>query len=97
MIALVATGVLLSGWYMVPLALVGPAASGFSSGSILQAGVTTTANYMIKKSTGKTFGQHAYAMLSEDILKQSYFPKEKIEKKSLSIITPKLKPKKEKF
>ena len=38
-------------------------------------GLTTTANYMIKKSTGKTITEHAFDAVSNDILKQSYFPK----------------------
>ena len=57
---LIATvGVLLSGCFMAPLALIGPATSGFSTASIIQSGVTTGANYMVKKSTGKTIGEHA--------------------------------------
>ena len=68
-------GVLLSGCFMAPLALIGPATSGYSTASLLQAGVTTGANYMVKKSTGKTIGQHAYDAISNDILKQTYMPK----------------------
>ena len=73
---LIATlGVTLSGCFMAPLALIGPAASGFSTASIIQSGVTTGANYMVKKSTGKTIGQHAFDSLSQDVLKQTYLPK----------------------
>ena len=60
------------------MALVGPAMSGFSTASLLQSGLSTGANYMVKKSTGKTLSQHAIeAILSsnETIIKQSYFPK----------------------
>ena len=79
---LIATlGALLSGCFMAPLALIGPATSGFSTASIIQSGVTTGANYMVKKSTGKTIGEHAFdAVFSDDIeeiLQQAYFPKER--------------------
>ena len=70
--------VLLSGCFIAPMALVGPAMSGFSTASIIQSGLSTGANYMVKKSTGKTLSQHAIeAILSsnETIIKQSYFPK----------------------
>ena len=70
---------LLSGCYMVPMALVGPATSGFKSASIIQSGITTSASYMVQKTTGKTIGEHAFdAVFSDDleaILKQTYFPK----------------------
>ena len=75
---LTALGVLLSGCFIAPMALVGPAMSGFSTASLIQSGLSTGANYMVKKSTGKTVGQHAIeAILSsnETIIKQSYFPK----------------------
>ena len=55
---IVALGVTLSGCFMAPLALIGPAASGFSTASIIQSGVSTGANYMVKKSTGKTITEH---------------------------------------
>ena len=45
---------------MVPMALIGPATSGFTTASIIQSGLTTTASYMVKKSTGKTIGEHAF-------------------------------------
>ena len=68
-------GLMLSGCYMVPLALVGPATTGFSTGSILQASISTSAGYLVKKSTGKTISEHAFDALSKEILLQSYFPK----------------------
>ena len=72
---LIATlGLMLSGCFMAPLALLGPATSGFSTASIIQSGVTTGANYMVKKSTGKSISQHAYEVLNKDVLKQTYFP-----------------------
>ena len=38
---------------MAPLALIGPITSGYSTASLIQAGATTGANYMVKKSTGQ--------------------------------------------
>ena len=82
---LIATlGVMLSGCFMAPLALIGPVTSGFSTASIIQTGVTTGANYMVKKSTGKTIGEHAYDVISRETLQQTYFP---INKNSL-IVAP---------
>ena len=69
-------GVLLSGCFMAPLALIGPATSGFSTASIIQSGVTTGANYMVKKSTGKTIGEHAIDAINNSTLQQTYLPKE---------------------
>ncbi len=91
LLAIAFLGVMLSGCYMVPMAFVGPAVSGFSTASIMQAGVTSGANYMIKKSTGKTIGEHAIASINKDInkdiMQQSYFP----EQNSPQIILPKAK------
>ena len=70
-------GVMLSGCFMAPLALIGPATSGFSTASIIQSGVTTTANYLVKKSSGKTISQHAFDAINVSIIKQSYFPENK--------------------
>ena len=88
---LTALGVLLSGCYISPMALVGPAMSGFSTASLIQSGLSTGANYMVKKSTGKTLSQHAIeAILSsnETIIKQSYFPKND----AIALIIPKARP-----
>ena len=68
-------GILLSGCFVAPMALIGPATSGFTTASIIQSGVTTGANYLVKKGTGKTISQHAYEAINEDILQQTYFPK----------------------
>ena len=76
LLLIAALGVTVSGCFMAPMAFIGPAASGFSTASIIQSGVTTGANYMVKKSTGKTIGQHAFDAINKDVLKQSYFPKE---------------------
>ena len=75
---LTALSALLSGCFIAPMALVGPAMSGFSTASLIQSGLSTGANYMVKKSTGKTISQHAIEVISssnEAILKQTYFPK----------------------
>ena len=66
---------ILSGCFMAPMALIGPAASGFSTASLIQSGVSTTANYVVKKSTGKTISEHAFGLISENVLQQTYFPK----------------------
>ena len=68
-------GVTVSGCFMAPLALIGPISSGFSTASLIQTGVTTGANYVVKKSTGKTIAEHAIESLNRDIIKQSYAPK----------------------
>ena len=71
---LIATlGVAVSGCFMAPLAFIGPAASGFSTASIIQSGVTTGANYVMKKSTGKTIAEHAITIINrEDIYQQTF-------------------------
>ena len=46
---LTALGLMLSGCYMVPMAFIGPATSSFSTASIIQSTITTSANYMVKK------------------------------------------------
>ena len=71
---LIATlGVMLSGCFMVPMAFIGPAASGFSTASLIQSGVTTGASYMVKKSTGKTIAEHAIDIINkEDIYQQTF-------------------------
>ena len=73
-VILVVLGTSLTGCFIAPLALIGPATSGFSTASLMQSGVTTGANYLIKRSTGKTLAQHAFDTISNDILKQSYLP-----------------------
>lgn len=75
LLLIVVLGVTVSGCFMVPMAFIGPAASGFSTASIIQSGVTTGANYMVKKSTGKTISQHALDSLNKDIMQNTYFPK----------------------
>ena len=70
-------GLLVSGCYMVPLAFIGPATSGFTTSSIVQAAITTTANHMVKKTTGKTFSEHAFEAINKDDIFLGYFPSNK--------------------
>ena len=87
---IVALGVIVSGCFMAPLALLGPAASGFSTASVIQSGLTTGANYMVKKSTGKTIAEHAVTIINkEDIYQQTFVPTYET---SIAIILPKSKP-----
>ena len=68
-------GCMLSGCIVAPLALIGPAASGFSTASIVQSGTTTMVSAMVKKSTGRSLSEHAFdAIIIKDSMKQSYFP-----------------------
>ena len=80
LLAIAVLGVTVSGCFMAPLALIGPAASGFSTASLIQSGVSSGANYMVKKSTGKTISEHVMQSLKGDIIKQSYAPKNEPEK-----------------
>ena len=77
LLVLTTLGVMISGCFMVPMAFIGPAASGFSTASIAQSAVTTGVSYMVKKNTGKTITEHAFDTINSDILKQSYIPEEK--------------------
>jgi len=88
LLLLTTLGVLLSGCFMVPIAFVGPAVSGFSTASIAQSAVTTGASYMVKKNTGKTIAEHAFDAISGDIIKHSYFPENNVTK----LILPESKP-----
>ena len=90
LLVLTALGVMISGCFMVPMAFIGPAASGFSTASLAQSAVTTGASYMVKKNTGKTITEHAYEAIGGDIsvIEQSYFPKNNVTK----LILPESKP-----
>ena len=81
-------GLLVSGCYMVPLAFIGPATSGFTTSSIVQAAITTTANHMVKKTTGKTFSEHVIDTINMDKISLGYFPSNK----SNNLILPLAKP-----
>ena len=73
--ALIVLGVMMSGCFMAPLALVGPAASGFSTASLVQSGIGATGNYLIKQGTGKTVSEHVIDVLDIEVMQQSYFPR----------------------
>ena len=81
-------GLLMSGCYMVPLAFIGPATSGFTASSIMQTAVTTTANHIVKKTTGKTFSEHVIDTINMDKISLGYFPSNK----SNNLILPLAKP-----
>ena len=81
-------GLLMSGCYMVPLAFIGPASSGFTTASIVQSAIATTANHMVKKTTGKTFSEHAADTIDMDKISLGYFPSNK----SNNLILPLAKP-----
>ena len=83
-----AMGLIVSGCYMVPLAFIGPATSGFTATSVMQAAITTTANHMVKKTTGKSFSEHAFDAINMDDITLGYFPVNK----SNNLILPLPKP-----
>ena len=78
LLLIVALGVTVSGCFMAPLALIGPATSGFSTASLIQSGVTTGANYMVKKSTGKTITEHALIAINSGVVEQTYLPQSEV-------------------
>ena len=82
LLVLTMLGVMLSGCFMVPMAFIGPAVSGFSTASITQSVISAGASYMVKKNTGKTISEHAYEAIGGDInvIQQSYFPKNNVTK-----------------
>ena len=81
LLLIAAVGLSVSGCFMAPIAFIGPATSGFSTASIIQSGVTTGANYVVKKSTGKTITEHAIDTIdtiNDETLQQTYFPQKEI-------------------
>ena len=82
LLALTTLAVLLSGCFMVPMALIGPATGGFNTASILKSGLSTGTNFLVKKSTGKTIGEHALEAINKDVLQQTYMPVRKKRKAS---------------
>ena len=71
-------GIGLSGCFMAPLALIGPATSGFSTASVIQSGFSTGANYVVKKNTGKSITEHAIYSINKsnnEALQQTFLPK----------------------
>ena len=83
-----AMGLLVSGCYMVPFAFIGPATSGFTTSSVMQAAISTSANHMVKKATGKSFSEHAFEAINMDGITLGYFPSNK----SNNLILPLPKP-----
>ena len=81
-------GLLMSGCYMVPLALIGPATSGFTTTSMMQAAISSSASHMVKKATGKSFSEHAFDAIDMDNITLGYFPSNK----SNNLILPLPKP-----
>ena len=78
LLALTTLDVLLSGCYMVPMALIGPVTSGFTTASLVQSGLTTGASFMVKKTTGKSISEHVFDSINETTIKQTYLPQSKI-------------------
>ena len=81
-------GLLVSGCYMVPFAFIGPATSCFTASSVMQAAISTSANHMVKKATGKSFSEHAFDAINIDDITLGYFPSNK----SNNLILPLPKP-----
>jgi hypothetical protein len=74
LIVITLLGIMSSGCIMIPMALVGPAVSGYSTASLIQSGASAGANFVVKRSTGKSIAEHAIASLTKDVLQQTYFP-----------------------
>ena len=84
---------MLSGCYMVPMAFIGPAASNFTTASIIQSTMTNGAGYLIKKSTGKSVSEHVLEAIAEETT-QTYLPEQRNKYFPQIIqILPKSKPK----
>ena len=78
----------MSGCYMVPLAFIGPATSGFTTTSMMQAAISSSANHMVKKVTGKTFSEHAFESINMNDITLGYFPSNKSNKPILPLPKP---------
>ena len=91
LLVIAALCVTVSGCFMAPLALIGPISSGFSTASLIQSGVTTGANYVVKKSTGKTIAEHVTQSLKAGVISQSYAPKDGLGEKLKKSYDPKNK------
>ena len=78
LLLIVILGVSVSGCFMAPLALIGPASSGFSTASLIQSGISTGANYVVKQSTGRTISEHVIDSINSETIKQSYAPNNKV-------------------
>tara|TARA_B100000029_G_scaffold472343_1_gene512760 strand:- start:436 stop:675 length:240 start_codon:yes stop_codon:yes gene_type:complete len=78
---------------MVPMAFIGPATSNFTTASIIQSTMSSSASYLIKKSTGKSINEHVIEAINKEAY-QTYLPTQR-NKYFPEIITilPKSKPK----
>lgn len=74
-VALLAMSVMLSGCFIAPMAFLGPATSGFTTASIIQSTITTSAGYMVKKSTGKSITEHVLDSIQIEDYQHSFVPK----------------------
>ena len=79
LLALTTLAVLLTGCYMVPMALIGPVTSGFTTASLVQSGLSTGASFVVKKTTGKSISEHVINSINETTIKQTYLPQNQIE------------------
>ena len=85
--------VMLSGCYMVPMAFIGPATSNFTTASLVQSAVTSSAGYLVKKSTGKSISEHVLEAVNEETT-QTYLPTQRNKYfPEIVKILPKSKPK----
>ena len=94
LLSIATLGVMLSGCYMVPMALIGPVTSGYSTASLIQTSFATGANLVVKKSTGKAISEHVFDSISGDVFKQTYFPKKVVVCKKYDYYCKRKNPKK---
>ena len=86
--------IMLSGCYMVPMAFIGPATSNFTTASIIQSTMSSSASYLIKKSTGKSVSEHVIEAINEETAYRTYLPTQRNKYfPEIIKILPKSKPK----
>ncbi len=79
---------------MVPMAFIGLATSNFTTASIIQSTMSSSAGYLIKKSTGKSVSEHVLEAINEEGAYQTYLPTQRNKYFPQIIkILPKSKPK----
>ena len=71
------------------MAFVGPATSGFTTASIVQSAITTTANHMVEKTTGKSITEHVIISLNDKNMKFGYIQKVKTVSTKINYLTKK--------
>ena len=74
-VTLLTMSIMLSGCFMAPMAFIGPVTSGFSTASLIQSTITTSAGYMVKKSTGKSLTEHVFDSIDIEDLQHGFAPK----------------------